>query len=190
MSNTDAPDSTMSLRGRIASSTGWFVAYSALALIVVPFLLIKQEAATLGGALPLLMAGGLMFSGLWGTATVFMSDPETGEPVLGRKAMAAVMLWMTMLLSLVTWIMASVLVAIGDDNWDGYNVLKSGGWLTYAVFGLLPVVAYFVLMKAMASRRIVTNAWWTIASAVCLAASMLAPWFWVGFKAYTDYHAL
>lgn len=190
MSNIDAPDSTMSLRGRNAASTGWFIAYSTVALVVVPFLLVKQEASTLNTALPFLMAGGPALAGLWGMVTTYLPDPKTGEPVPGRKALAIVMLWWTVVMSAVTWVMSSVLVAIGNDNWDSYNVLKSGGLATYALLGLLPVIAYLILMQAAASRRIISSCKWQVASGICLAVSMLVPWFWAGFKVYSDYHAL
>ena len=188
--NLNAPDATMSVSGRNAASTGLFVAYSALALIVVPFLLIKLEATVLGTVLPFLMAGGLTFAGLWGTVATFLVNPKTGEPVPGRGAKAGLMFLLTAVLSVVAWFAASAVIGIGNDSWDSYDTLKSGGITTYILLGLLPVVTYFVLLQAMSSRRIMTNIGWPIVSIICLALSMLAPWFWAGFKLYADYHVM
>ena len=189
MSIIDAPDSTMSLRNRNASSTGFFIAYAILALVVVPFLLVKQEADTFNNTLPFLMAGGPALAGLWGAISTYLPDPKTGKTVPGRNAKAAVMLLLMAVVSIGTWFATNIVVGIGGDDWNSYDILKSGGLATYVVLGLLPAIAYCMLLHSMSSRRIM-SAKWLILSMICLATSMLAPWFWAGFKLYADNHVM
>ena len=186
----DVADPTMSWRSRRTTSLGAIIVYGISALMIIPFLLQKTAIAEFCIWLAIVMAGGLIIAGMWGIGSLFVRNPVTDKRVDDRssKAIATglVSAFLAIMMFVTTWLVAS----IGSNSWDSYSLLKSGGLITYVLLGLLPVVAYIVALHAVATRQVITSLGWGITTIVCMAVSLLGPWFWSGYRLYLDYHVI
>lgn len=189
--NLDIADKTMALRNRRAMSLGVIITFSILATMVIPFLLQKTAIAEFCVWLAILMAGGLIVAGLWSAGMlVFARDVKTDRWVDDRQSKAIISLLVSAFMAVVMFLAVWLVTSIGGSNWDSYTVLKSGGLITYILGGLLPVVAYTLVLHAVATRQVITSLGWRIATIICMAVSLMAPWFWSGYKLYSDYHVM
>lgn len=177
------PDSTMSLRNHVASSIPVAIILAALALVVVPLFLTKQEVHAFNHWLPLLMTSGVIVAGVWGMfATAFMRDPMTGKLVAGRGIKVVLLLPVTFLASLASLMGAHYALVIGGEDQTSYHFHKTAPGV---ILGIVAVVAYTVMLQMFASGRVVRKAWWLIAF-ILLAVSIASPWLWSGIKVGVD----
>ena len=180
----------MSIRNRRSTSHWLFIGYSIIATMVVPFLLIKLELGSYRLLVAFLMGCGLLVAGVWSAGELFVRDVLTDQEAEDRRYRVIATLIVSVVLTVVMFVAAWLLMLLASQGWTGYNLLKSGGWVTYLLLGLLPVVAYILLLHAVGTRQIITSFGWRVMAIVCLVVSLLAPWFWVGFKVYSDYHVM
>lgn len=174
----------------------WAISYSAVILIPLPLLLVKAFAIDW---LPLPMAIGPLLAGIWLFANhqlaarqMIVTSKSEGVAVsnrLRRQAAdyrRAAITWMVraLILALVAGGGSTLVILLGNDSWSSYNLLKSGGFVSYALLGLLPVIAYAVAIQRLLAKRSLNR---TIA---CMIISLLAAWFWRGFAVYAAYHSL
>lgn len=188
-SNLDIADPTMALRNRRSTSQGPTIGYGIIATISLPFMLQKLEISSFCLWLAILMAGGLIVAGIWSVGELlFARDVLTDREADDRQHRVIISLLVSTASTVVMFLAVRLVTSLSRHSWTSYDLLKSGGWLTYVILGLLPVVAYILLLHAVATRQLITSFGWRIVAIVCMAVSLLAPWFWVGYKVYNDYH--
>lgn len=184
----DVADPTMAIRSRRAISIVPAIIVSIAFIMVVPFAMQNMAIADFCSQIATVMAVGMILAGCWGMLELFWPDPVTGKRVDDRPnrtisaGLAAAFL--AVVISLLAWLVATV----GATSFFSYDLLKSGGLVTYIIGGLLPVIGYALVLYAVATRQIITNVKWRFIAIAGLAFSLMAPWFWAGYKLFADYH--
>lgn len=184
------PDPTMAIRSRRSASIGPAIIVAVLATIIGPFGMQKMAITDFCFQMAMAMALGLVLAGLWGMIELLWPDPVTHEK---REDRSSQMIWTGLaagLMAVVLFLLAWLVATIGSGSWFSYDVLKSGGLVTYIIGGLLPVIGYTLVLYAVATRQIIINVKWRAAAIIGLVFSLLAPWFWAGYRLYLDYHVM
>ena len=189
-SDPDEPDPKMAIRSRRVVSAIPMMIIGILVTIVGPF---GKQAIAISDfcfQMAMAMALGLVAAGLWGMIELLWPDPVTRKKPEDRSNQ---MSWTGLaagLMAVVLFLLAWLVGTIGSGSWFSYSVLKSGGLATYIIFGGLPVIGYVLALYAVATRQTITNMKWRVATIVGLVFSLLAPWFWAGYRLYLDYHVM
>jgi hypothetical protein len=186
----DKADPTMAERLRQMRPIGVIIAYGVIATMIAPLVALKQmPVASFCILLAFLMGLGLIGASLWGIWTLYRHSPVTGMPVENRNQVARNYLITSLGTAVIVYLATWFLTWVFSNSWVTYTALKSGGLITYVLFGLTPVVAYIQSVYGVATRKIITDRYWSFGIALILVPwSIMAPVIWVGFKVYSDYH--
>jgi len=176
------PGADMNKREWLASRWTAAGVYAGIILIPVPLLLVKGFALSW---LPVLMALGPILAGLWLFATNKLGarGKSPREAQTYRQA-STVWLGRSVLVAAVIGLGSALVIVLGSGSWFSYSLLKSGGFVTYALIGLAPVVAYMTAIQRLLVKRSLGL------TLIFGAGSLIAPWLWAGFAVYAANHVL
>ncbi len=176
------PGADMNKRNWLSERWTWAIVYAFIVLIPVAMLLAKGNALVW---LAVLMGLGPLLAGLWLFATNQLGarGKSPRETTTYRQASIAWLVQSAIVAGLIGS-GALLVILVGNSSWFSYDLLKSGGFITYLLFGLTPVIAYAAAIQRLLAKR---SLGWTIGLGI---ASLFAPWFWAGFAVYATYHTL
>jgi hypothetical protein len=159
-------------------------------MIIFPFATQNNTIVVFCIWLSAIMAVVLVLAGLWSCITLLFTPDAPDLQPAERLSETLLTLVVTLFLGTVMFFTAWIVTSLGSTSWFSYDVLRSLGLLSYIVLGSLPVVAYVLVLHAVATRQVITSLKWFIVTIISMLVSLFAPWFWVGFKVYSDYHVL
>ncbi len=160
----------------------WAIAYAFIVLIPIAMLLAKGNSLVW---LAVLMGLGPLLAGVWLFATNQLGarDKSPRERTAYRQAAVAWLVQSAIVAGLIGS-GAFFVILVGNGSWLSYDLLKSGGFVTYLLFGLTPVICYAAAIQRLLAKRSIGR---TIVLGI---ASLFAPWFWSGFAVYAAYHVM